>query len=96
VSLLADGVYESIVTQALERAIGEATRVGRSVQVEDLSAVEGTSLLVRHLAIAEGDALQALLAVYRDATKPPRPQTPLSLSSLLTGAAGEPRLGLGA
>lgn len=126
-SLLPDGVYESIVTQALERAIGEATRVGRSVQVEDLSAVEGTSLLVRHLAtelarrlgslreeeqldlckrvleaigakgpessIAEGDARQALLAVYRDATKPPRPQTPLSLSSLLTGAAGEPRLG---
>ena len=124
---LPDGVYESIVTQALEQAIGEATRGGRSVQVEDLSAVEGTSLLVRHLAtelarrlgplreeeqldlckrvleaigakgpessIAEGDARQALLAVYRDAPQPPRPQTPLSLSSLLTGAAGEPRLG---
>jgi hypothetical protein len=89
--------------------------------------VEGTSLLVRHLAtelarrlgslgeeeqldlckrvletigasgpessIAAGEARQALLAVYRDATKPPRPRTPLSLSSLLTGAEGEPRLG---
>jgi superfamily II DNA or RNA helicase/HKD family nuclease len=124
---LPDGVYESLVTQALERAIGEATQGGRSVQVEDLSSVEGTSLLVRHLAtelvrrlgplpaeeqlelcnrvlaaigatgpeatIAVGEARQALLAVYRDATKPPRPQTPLSLSGLLTGAEGEPRLG---
>ncbi len=124
---LPDGVYESLVTQLLERAIGEAKQGGRSVQVEDLSAVEGTSLLVRHLTteltralgslteeeqvalctrvlsaigatgpestIAAGDARQALLAVYRDATPPPRPQTPLSLSGLLTGAEGEPRLG---
>lgn len=126
-TLLADGVYESLVTQALERAIAEVEQAGRSVQVDDLAAVEGTALLVRHLAteigrrlssvpeaerlevcnrvlaaigakgpesvVADGVARQALLAVYRDASEPPRPETPLSLSSLLTGAEGEPRLG---
>ncbi len=126
-TLLPDGVYESLVTQALQSAIDEVQQVGRSVQLDDLKAVEGTALLVRHLAtelgrrlgelpeedrlvlcnqvltsigaagpesqLAAGEARQALLAVYRDASPPPRPQTPLSLSGLLTGAEGEPRLG---
>ena len=124
---LPDGIYESLVTQALELAITEARQAGRTVQLADLESVESTAMLVRHLAtelgrklggVAEAERLEvcnrvlaaigadgpeaavparegqrALLAVYRDAAERPRPITPLSLSGLLTGAEGEPRLG---
>lgn len=124
---LPDGLYESLVTQALEQAIAEAQRAGRSVHLDALDAVEGDTLLTRHLAaeigrrlgglkegqriefcnrllasigadgpesqVPVGEEKRALLAVYGDASAPHRPLTPLSLSSLLTGAADEPRLG---
>ena len=126
-TLLPDGVYESLVTQALERAIDEVQQGGRSVQLDDLKAVEGTALLVRHLATELGRRLGELARggparplqpgahfhrsrrarvaarCWRGPAGPARslsrrlapasPQAPLSLSGLLTGAEGEPRLG---
>lgn len=47
---LPDGLYESLVTQALEQAIAEAQRAGRSVHLDALDAVECDTLLIRHLA----------------------------------------------
>ena len=47
---LPDGIYEALVTRSLESAIAEAQGAGRSVRLDDLDAVEGDALLVRHLA----------------------------------------------
>lgn len=116
------GLYELLVTRAVDRAITEAKAAKLQADVSDVDGGILLTLLQRHVeaalrpALASGgeqavelanrlaaqlgddDAIalppRVLQALHAGPTPPESTSTPLSMSALLTGAAGEPRLGL--